>query len=65
MRQSARLRAALAQPQPILSIGVFDCFSAKIAEHAGFQLVSISGNTLTAKVISNTGATIDTFTVTK
>lgn len=51
MRQSVQLRALLAEQKKILSIGVFDCFSAKLAEHAGFQLVSISGNTLTASLV--------------
>ena len=51
MSAGKRLRALLAKGEPIVSIGVFDCFSAKIAQHAGFQLVSISGNTLTASLV--------------
>lgn len=51
MHASRRLRELLAQLTPLVSIGVFDCVSAKIAQHAGFQLVSISGNTLTASLV--------------
>lgn len=51
MRQSARLRALLASQPTLLAMGVYDCFSAKIAEHAGFPVLSISGNALTASLL--------------
>ncbi len=51
MRSTSRLRALLAQQKALTSIGVFDCFSAKIAEHAGYPIVSISGNTLSASFV--------------
>lgn len=51
MHTSTRLRSLLAGTQPLVSIGVYDCFSAMIAEHAGYPLVSISGNTLTASLL--------------
>ncbi|HSN41719.1 MAG TPA: oxaloacetate decarboxylase [Burkholderiales bacterium] len=51
MHQSARLRALLADDRPLLSVGVYDCFSAKIGEHAGFPVLSISGNALTASLL--------------
>jgi len=41
----------LANNQQLLSIGVYDCFSAKIGEHAGFPVLSISGNALTASLL--------------
>lgn len=51
MHRSTRMRALLAGRDPILSVGVYDCFSAKIAEHAGFPVLSISGNALTASLL--------------
>lgn len=51
MHQSARLRTLLAGDRPLLSVGVYDCFSAKIGEHAGFPVLSISGNALTASLL--------------
>ncbi len=51
MHQSARLRTLLADDRPLLSVGVYDCFSAKIGEHAGFPVLSISGNALTASLL--------------
>ena len=36
-----------------------------ISKSYSFGEFTISGNTLTAKVVNNSGATIDTFTVTK
>lgn len=51
MHQSAQLRTLLADDRPLLSVGVYDCFSAKIGEHAGFPVLSISGNALTASLL--------------
>jgi 2-methylisocitrate lyase-like PEP mutase family enzyme len=51
MHQSSRMRELLANGQPLLSVGVYDCFSAKIGEHAGFPVLSISGNALTASLL--------------
>lgn len=51
MHQSTRLKSLLSEGRSLVSIGVYDCFSAKIAEHAGYPLVSISGNTLTASLV--------------
>ncbi len=51
MHQAAQLRALLAKEEPVVSIGVYDCFSAKISEHAGFPVLSISGNALTASLL--------------
>lgn len=46
-----RLRELLAQPGPILSPGIYDCVSAKVAERAGFAVASISGAAVTASVL--------------
>lgn len=46
-----RLRELLAQPGPLLCPGVYDCVSAKVAERAGFPVISISGAALTASVL--------------
>lgn len=51
MHPSVQLRALLATRKKLLSIGVYDCFSAKIAAHAGFPVLNISGNALTASVL--------------
>ena len=51
MLQSTRLRALLAGPNPLPSIGIYDCFSARVAAHAGIPVLSISGNALTASVL--------------
>lgn len=51
MPGSKGIRALLAAPEPILSVGVYDCFSAKIAQHAGIPVLSISGNALTASLL--------------
>jgi 2-methylisocitrate lyase-like PEP mutase family enzyme len=51
VNQSAKLRELLSKQQSVVSIGVYDCFSAMIAEHAGHAVVSISGNTLTASLL--------------
>lgn len=51
MTQARNLRALLAQPQPLLSVGVYDCFSAMVAAHAGIPVLSISGNALTASLL--------------
>jgi 2-methylisocitrate lyase-like PEP mutase family enzyme len=48
---AAKLRALLATSQPLLSMGIYDCFSARTAERAGFELLSISGNALTASLL--------------
>jgi carboxyvinyl-carboxyphosphonate phosphorylmutase len=49
--RSTQFRELLAQPGPVLSPGVFDCVSAKVAERAGFAAASISGAALTASVL--------------
>jgi 2-methylisocitrate lyase-like PEP mutase family enzyme len=51
MNRSSRMRELLAGGQPLLSVGVYDCFSAKIGEQAGFPVLSISGNALTASLL--------------
>lgn len=51
MSGAAKLRALLATSQPLLSMGIYDCFSARTAERAGFELLSISGNALTASLL--------------
>lgn len=51
MNGAKRLRELLAQPGPIISPGVFDCVSAKVAERAGFPAASISGAALTASIL--------------
>lgn len=57
-----RLRELLAQPGPILSPGVYDCVSAKIAERAGFPIASISGAALTASVLGYPDLGLQTMT---
>lgn len=51
MDGARRLRELLEQPGPILSPGVYDCVSVKVAERAGFPLVGISGAALTASIL--------------
>ena len=51
MDRAKRFRELLAQPGPILSPGVYDCVSAKVAERAGCKAASISGAALTASVL--------------
>lgn len=46
-----RLRELLAQPGVLLCPGTYDCVSAKVAERAGFPVLSISGAALTASVL--------------
>ena len=46
-----RLRELLTQSGPLLCPGVYDCVSAKVAERAGFPVLSISGAALTASVL--------------
>jgi len=46
-----RLRELLSQPGPLLSPGIYDCVSAKVAERAGFPIAGISGAALTASVL--------------
>ncbi|MBU2053557.1 MAG: isocitrate lyase/PEP mutase family protein [Proteobacteria bacterium] len=46
-----RLRELLAQPGVLLCPGTFDCVSAKVAERAGFPVLSISGAALAASVL--------------
>jgi methylisocitrate lyase len=46
-----RLRVLLNEPGVLLCPGVYDCVSAKVAERAGFPLLSISGAALTASVL--------------
>ena len=51
MDKAKRLRELLAKPGPILSPGVYDCVSAKVAERAGCPAVSISGAAVTASIL--------------
>lgn len=51
VEKPGQMRKLLASDSPILSIGVYDCFSAKIAEYAKFPVLSISGNALTASLL--------------
>jgi carboxyvinyl-carboxyphosphonate phosphorylmutase len=51
MHPAHRLRELLAAPEPILSPGIFDCLSAKVAERAGCPAASISGAALTASML--------------
>ncbi len=46
-----RLRELLSQEGVLLCPGTFDCVSAKVAERAGFPVLSISGAALTASVL--------------
>ena len=46
-----KLRDLLAHPGVLLCPGVYDCVSAKVAERAGFPVLSISGAALTASVL--------------
>lgn len=51
MDKAKRLRELIAQPGPILSPGVYDCVSAKVAERAGCPAISISGAAVTASIL--------------
>lgn len=51
MHPAQRLRELLDSPEPIVSPGIYDCISAKVAERAGFSAASISGAALTASVL--------------
>ena len=55
------LRKLLNQPGPILSPGVYDCISAKVAERAGFPAAAISGAALTASVLGYPDVGLQTF----
>ena len=46
-----RLRELLSREGVLLCPGTFDCVSAKVAERAGFPVLSISGAALTASVL--------------
>jgi 2-methylisocitrate lyase-like PEP mutase family enzyme len=46
-----KLRSLLATHGGLVSIGVYDCFSAKLAAQAGYPVLSISGNALTASLL--------------
>jgi 2-methylisocitrate lyase-like PEP mutase family enzyme len=52
MEKAKSLRELIAQPGPILSAGVYDCVSAKVAERAGCPAISISGAAVTASILS-------------
>ena len=43
MSAGARLRALLAQEDCLVTPGIYDALSARIAEHAGFSALAISG----------------------
>jgi len=51
MEKLVQMRKLIESDSPILSMGVYDCFSAKIAEYAKFPVLSISGNALTASLL--------------
>jgi 2-methylisocitrate lyase-like PEP mutase family enzyme len=51
MSKAKKLRELLASPGPILSPGVYDCVSAKVAEKAGCRALSISGAAVTASIL--------------
>jgi methylisocitrate lyase len=51
MNRSDLLRKRLAEPGIILSPGVYDCISAKIAEKSGFQVVFTSGFGISGSVL--------------
>ncbi|WP_341862049.1 isocitrate lyase/PEP mutase family protein [Gymnodinialimonas sp. 57CJ19] len=51
MSKSRKLREILARPRGTVSMGVFDCLSARIAEESGYDLVSISGNGMVASLL--------------
>ncbi len=51
MNRSDLLRKKLAEPGIILSPGVYDCISAKIAEKSGFQVIFTSGFGISGSVL--------------
>jgi 2-methylisocitrate lyase-like PEP mutase family enzyme len=61
MHPSTHLRKLLANPSPILSPGIYDCLSAKVAERAGYQAASISGAALTASMLGYPDVGLQTF----
>ncbi len=51
MEPARRLRQLLQQPGPVLAPGVYDCISARVVEHAGFDAAFVSGAAVTASVL--------------
>jgi 2,3-dimethylmalate lyase len=51
MSAGKRLRELLARPKGVLSTGIYDCLSARIAEQAGYEHAAISGNGLGASLL--------------
>ena len=47
----ARLRALLATPGPVIAPGAYDALSARLIEHAGFDLVYMTGFGSTASLL--------------
>lgn len=62
MSAGRKLRELLARPGGILSSGIYDCLSARIAEKAGYELVAISGNGLTASMLGYPDVGLSTLT---
>ena len=51
MNAAARLRQLMSRPGPIVAPGVYDCVSARVVEHAGFDAAFVSGAAVTASVL--------------
>ena len=62
MDRARRFRELLTQPGPILSPGVYDCVSAKVAERAGFTAAAISGAATTASILGYPDVGLQTMT---
>lgn len=62
MSAGRKLRELLAEPGGVLSAGLYDCLSARVAEAAGFPCGAISGNGLTASLLGYPDVGLTTMT---
>ena len=53
-QQARKLRELVARPEAILCVGVWDAFSARVAEQAGFDAVGIMGSLVSRSLIGKT-----------
>ncbi len=51
MKKTGKLKKILTDRQTYIVPGVYDCISARLAEKAGFKLVSVTGNGMVAAVL--------------
>ena len=51
LTKAARMRQLLREERPVVSPGVFDCYSAMIVEAMGFKCAAMSGSALSNSLI--------------